>query len=453
MVRWVTELSELYREITPKKFYRRIFLDGELDRKNEFNKGKYVGIACEFTNQKKANGKELVKRYTITDELDTIDELLESENFIIISPISYVGKTRCTKNAVMMYAFAIEIDNLKMRGDIPVGFNDLIHHFSIELLPTPNYIVASGSGLHLYYIFEKPLMLYDNVKKSLMNYKRDITPVFWNQYVTTDYTKERIQYESVFQGFRMVGGVTKSGERTRVFEVSNHPVTIEYMNQFVMNDENKIECAYMSDLTLQQAKEKYPDWYEKRILQNKPRGIWTCKRDLYDWWKQRIYDAKVGHRYNCLFLLSIYAIKCGIEREELERDIYGYLEPYDEMSTDELNRFTLKDIADALQAFDDKGLVTYPINSITKKSGFDIPKNKRNGRKQSLHLRLARANRDILCEERGKKDWREGNGRPKGSGTEEHKVRDWQSSHPNGKKSECIRETGLSKPTVYKWWK
>lgn len=449
MVRWVTELSELYREITPKKFYRSIFLDGELDRKNEFNKGKYVGIACEFTNKKKANGKELVKRYTITDELDTIDELLESENFIVISPISYVGKTRCTKNAVMMYAFAIEIDNLKMRGDIPVGFNDLIHHFSIELLPTPNYIVASGSGLHLYYVFEKPLMLYDNVKKSLMNYKRDMTPVFWNQYVTMDYTKEKIQYESAFQGFRMVGGVTKSGERTRVFEVSNHPVTVEYMNQFVMDEENKIECAYMSDLTLQQAKEKYPDWYEKRILQNKPRGTWTCKRDLYDWWKRKIYDAKVGHRYNCLFLLSIYAIKCGIEREELERDIYEYLEPYDELSIDEFNRFTVKDIADALQAFDDKGLVTYPINSIAKKSGFDIPKNKRNGRKQKDHIKVMNTMKNLkkqLGEEVKE-------GRPRGSGTEEHKVRDWQSSHPNGKKSECIRETGLSKPTVYKWWK
>ena len=32
-------------------------------------------------------------------------------------------------------------------------------------------------------------------------------------------------------------------------------------------------------------------------------------------------------------------------------------------------------------------------------------------------------------------------------------VREWQESHPAGKKADCIRETGLSKPTVYKWWK
>ena len=33
-----------------------------------------------------------------------------------------------------------------------------------------------------------------------------------------------------------------------------------------------------------------------------------------------------------------------------------------------------------------------------------------------------------------------------------HKVQEWQELHPYGKKSECIKDTGLSKPTVYKWW-
>ena len=31
-------------------------------------------------------------------------------------------------------------------------------------------------------------------------------------------------------------------------------------------------------------------------------------------------------------------------------------------------------------------------------------------------------------------------------------VLEWQRSHPDGKKADCIRDTGLSKPTVYKWW-
>lgn len=44
-------------------------------------------------------------------------------------------------------------------------------------------------------------------------------------------------------------------------------------------------------------------------------------------------------------------------------------------------------------------------------------------------------------------------GRPKGSGEKSKIVEEWQRQHPDGKKADCIRETGLSKPTVYKWWK
>ena len=54
-----------------------------------------------------------------------------------------------------------------------------------------------------------------------------------------------------------------------------------------------------------------------------------------------------------------------------------------------------------------------------------------------------------MCEERGKSDWREGNGRPNA----EQIVLEWQEKHPEGKKADCIRDTGLSKPTVYRWWK
>ena len=32
-------------------------------------------------------------------------------------------------------------------------------------------------------------------------------------------------------------------------------------------------------------------------------------------------------------------------------------------------------------------------------------------------------------------------------------VEEWQESHPEGRKADCIRDTGLSKPTVYRWWK
>ena len=41
-----------------------------------------------------------------------------------------------------------------------------------------------------------------------------------------------------------------------------------------------------------------------------------------------------------------------------------------------------------------------------------------------------------------------GGGRPNAAMT----IKAWRIDHPDGKKADCIRETGVSKPTVYKWW-
>lgn len=449
MVKWVNELSAIYKEVSPKYFYRQIF-QHHLDKKGAFTKGKYVGIACEITKEKKGK-KTVVKRHTITDDLDTIDDLLKSENFIIISPISYIGKSRKTENATRMYAFAIEIDDLRVSDDgRPVGLNDLLHHFDIELLPTPNYIICSGNGVHLYYVFEQPLILFDNVKKSLDAFKKALTPYFWNQYVTKDYKIENIQFESPFQGFRMAGGVTKKGDRTRIFEISTHPIAIEELNRYAVKygkKECQIDIAYESELTLAEAKEAYPEWYERRIVNKQKKGTWECKRDLYDWWKRRITEgASVGHRYYCLLMLSIYAIKCGrnVSEEELIEDAYSFLDKFDEMSENEINRFTDEDVMDALQGYYDKDLVTYPINSIVYRSGIPIEKNKRNFRKQAIHIKYMNNQRAFKvemgeCTNGGRPDKRQ-------------IVQSWRLEHPGGRKIECERDTGLSRHTVLKWW-
>ena len=449
MVKWVNELSAIYKEVAPKYFYRQIF-QHHLDKKGAFTKGKYVGIACEITKEKKGK-KTVVKRHTITDDLDTIDDLLKSENFIIISPISYIGKSRKTENATRMYAFAIEIDDLRVSDDgRPVGLNDLLHHFDIELLPTPNYIICSGNGVHLYYVFEQPLILFDNVKKSLDAFKKALTPYFWNQYVKKDYKIENIQFESPFQGFRMAGGVTKKGDRTRIFEISTHPIAIEELNRYAVKygkKECQIDIAYESELTLAEAKEAYPEWYERRIVNKQKKGTWECKRDLYDWWKRRITEgASVGHRYYCLLMLSIYAIKCGrnVSEEELIEDAYSFLDKFDEMSENEINRFTDEDVMDALQGYYDKDLVTYPINSIVYRSGIPIEKNKRNFRKQAIHIKYMNNQRAFKvemgeCTNGGRPDKRQ-------------IVQSWRLEHPGGRKIECERDTGLSRHTVLKWW-
>lgn len=463
-VKWFEELNSLgLEEVLPLEFYRDVFPEGSLQKKASLDengnynyddvKGKYCGIAIEITN-KIRNGKPIIYRYSITDELDTIKELLKSENFVLLSPISYVGKTRATENTRLMYAFALEIDNLRVdKEGNPVGLKDLLHQMRENILPQANYIVTSGNGVHLYFLLDTPIRLFENVRQSLTRYKKFITRQFWNSYITFDSDDDKIQYESAFQGFRLVGGVTKNGERTHVFRLSSHPITIEYLNEFVYQEKNvpdpKIEICYESNLTLKEAAEKYPEWYQKRIIEKQKKGSWIVKEDLYKWWFNRIKkEIKVGHRYHALMLLSIYAIKCGISYEDLEKDCFSLLEPYDNLSESEENRFEASDVMSALQVFQDKDYVTFPINSIEKLSGLKIEKNKRNGRKQEQHLFLARRRKEDL-KLLGEKI---NEGRPKGSGEKKDIVCEWRIRNPYKKKIECYKSEKLSRTTIDKWW-
>ncbi len=60
----------------------------------------------------------------------------------------------------------------------------------------------------------------------------------------------------------------------------------------------------------------------------------------------------MGYRYHGVMTLAIYAKKCGIE-EELRQDVYSLLLPYDEMSIEEVNRFTRDDVEAALSMFNE----------------------------------------------------------------------------------------------------
>lgn len=447
-------LMSEFEEIEPYGFYRDIFPEGELDEEGAFTEGKYVAIACDITTQKKTDpetgrARPVIKRYSVCDELDSLDYLIQSKSArTFMAPVSYAGKSRMGDNARFMYALVIEIDNLRTKkhknGEIEqLGLKDLLFQIENKKHPRPTYIVSSGNGVHLYYVFDRPVPLYENVKKSIKAWKWEMTRRLWNKYVTDLWKEEDIQYESILQAFRVVGSLCKDKiNRARAYK-TGEKVSIEYLNSFTFED-NKIEEVYKNTYTLKEAKAKFPEWYERRVVQKEPRGRWVNKRDLYDWWIRKMHmGATVGHRYFCLQMLAIFAIKCNIPYEELEADAFSFLEEFDAMSTESTNPFREEDILSALNIYSYRDYVSYPRSSIEFLSGIEIPPNKRNGRKQMQHMEVMRAIQNIT-----NPNWREGNGRkPK-----KDVVQEWRKNNPNGKKAQCVRETGLTKPTVYKWW-
>lgn len=443
-------LSEQFVEISGFDFYKDLFPNCE-------NKGEYCMDYSKpnaiYLYHDRNKGKKR-RRIMLKDmwEHDYI-EFVECNEATLCSGLTYRGRANKLKNAQQMNALIIDLDG--------VGLNELRNLFSLfnapkdntYACPLPTYIVVSGTGLHLYYVFRQPIDLFPNIKIQLKALKYALTFKVW---LYKDTSKlEQVQYQSINQAFRMVGSINdKYNLPLKAFIVGDR-VDIDYLNSYV-NDKDRVDIERRfrpSKITREQAKEQYPEWYQRVIVEgNIRRKKWNIAGqkghngdELYLWWLRRAKEVRGGHRYFFLMCLVIYACKCDIPKKRLREDMQN---AFVELSMIEhTNPLTQDDIDSALEVYS-REYYNFTIADIEKLTDLRITRNKRNKRKQALHLKLARANRDILCVERGKKDWRDGNGRP----SKEQIVQEWQELHPRGKKSECIKDTGLSKPTVYKWW-
>lgn len=432
-------LAQYYDELTPLEFYRGIFPTGELaTHKERQRQGRYNAIAVELLPKEDTIGN--AKRYLLTDELDYLEEIEKKDNFIIISPISYAGRSREAKNARFIYAMAIDLDGIETEFNLAALFRQIEY----EWLPRPTYIVWSGTGCHLYWKFIEPIPCFKNITKQLSNLKQDITKKIWNKDITS--LSDKVQLQSLFQGFRAVGTMTKGKNRVRAFETGK-AIDIEYLNDFCMYEKSKVkDIVYKSKLSLADAKELYPEWYQKRIIEKKPKEKyhWTAKEDLYKWWLNRVKnEAIVGHRYYCLLCLAIYAKKSGVSREQLEADAFSLFDTMERLTIEEGNHFKREDILAALEAFNDN-FYTFPIDTITQLTQIPIEKNKRNGRKREQHIEYMNTMRDF------KK--RIGEPMELGRPSKESIVVEWRRQHPIGTITECAKETGMSRTTIYKYW-
>lgn len=427
-------LNQFYEEVPPLDFYREIFPIGSFERAGHQEDEKANGVLRDLSGERP-------KTYIVTDELQAIEKL-QGCPMAVMSCVSYCGNTNKAVNARWLYAMIIDIDYLTKMTYIRALLNEI----EGEIIPKPTFLVNSGNGVHLYYVFEKPVPMYRQLQVSVRELKYQLIDRVWNRYTSAKGEREDKQRQGIMQGFRIVGSQSKLGAAcpVRAFRTGGK-VTMEYLNGFVEKEYRVESFAYKSELSLAAAKKKYPEWYDRRIVRGEKRGSWTVKRDLYDWWLRKISDsATVGHRYYCMMCLAIYAKKCGISYEELEKDAYSLLEPFNAMGDRNTNPFTKIDIEDALGLYREP-YETYPRQEVERVSGISIPPNKRNGRKQELHLERARA---VQAIDYPNGEWRNKDGRPSAAQT----VREWRKEHPEGKKADCRRDTKLDPKTIRKWW-
>ena len=195
--------------------------------------------------------------------------------------------------------------------------------------------------------------------------------------------------------------------------------------------------------TIDEAKEKFPEWYQRVVVEGNRRAkSWDIKRDLYDWWLRQSYKVKGGHRYYFLMCMAIYAVKCNIPKKEVREDMYKIFEELKEI--EHSNPLEEDDIKSALETYD-RQYYNFTIDDIVKLTDIPIEKNKRNYRKQKEHIKIMNFVRDNISY--ADTNWRNKEGRP----SKENLVKEYIAENPDHTPTEIAKNLKISRTTVYKY--
>lgn len=477
--------------ICPYDFWRTIFPAGFLQKSGEEipwdepGGGYPNGITLQITNRKRhvktktGLDREVpyIERYTLTDDLDGIEERirdsLEKNEAVFCSPVSFFGKNRNAKNARFLHAFAVDLDGVDVEklGNLLKQIENS-HNTSLPgwtSIPQPTFLVNSGTGFHLYYVLERPVPLMPKMVPFLQELKAKITDYIWRDTVST---LEDVQHQGIYQAFRMPGTTTKLNGSTEQSKIKDKYEVVAFVHNgddgkpFLWTIDGLVDAVgarhskqQMDELLelvenggktpIERAKKLWPEWYQKRIVDGEGPGRWVNSPALYEWWIGQIRaHATDHHRYWCLNVLAAYAQKCGVPYERLEEDALSLVPFLETLTEREDNHFTEEHALAAIDAYFDPIIHKLTRKRIERRTAIDLPKNKRNGRKQAVHLAGARAVQEVNDKFNGT-NWRDGNGRkPKAD-----LVRDYALAHPDANHSEIARALGVSRPTVIKWLK
>ena len=361
----------------------------------------------------------------------TVDEALdysENRNDILLGGCTYFKGFVSKATAKDIYAFIIDMDNVWAGVLKTALMNDW--NTEKEELPMPTYIVNSGTGLHLYYLLKDPIPHY---KCNAENIDQLYRALAIQQTTKRIYLQKQVQWFG--QDFRMAGSLNKYDWHNEVFKVGEKWDIDDLGKAVGLKDIHFVH--YGEQKQYQKAAKKAP----KRT---KGSG-WLCNRGFYDYTLERCREeTKEGSRYMSFCALAVIAWKCNVPIDEVERDLIGLIPKYNEGATRQIKE---KEVQHALKMYNEKAMLTQR-ERLQDWIGWEYKPIKRNGRNRELHLKIARATRDILHPE----GWQNRDGRPKGNSKQRECILNYRKGHPDAKPMDCVADTGISRNTVYRWW-
>lgn len=462
-------LAGCFDEVNPFTFYETVFSDKDI----------YTDtcIVSYGSNEK----MPLVKSNPIekTTKVLTIEEMITSSveyGNVYVAPASFFRNCNITKCLKSLYAIVVDFDGDK-RGVSVDLLKWLLERIFVneDDLPSPTFVTNSGKGLHLFWVFDKPVPMFNENKRTMSELYKAIHQKL------ADYNAKP-QKHHFAQAYRVVGSRTKLNKTTTAFRTGEVLPAETLLKDFGIEknliwsegekkekmepSESMLKLAENIEKTLGVVCENKDDWdyVHTYISENKKAFSETFKLNQSErfrknegtgwgspiWYatmKDRIIkDTPEGNRYTSLMALTVIGYKCNIPFETVKKDIDDIIIKWQMRPKSFEVRFH-EEYRDRIDNMYSEKFKKVRKVQLEEWLGFKMTSSsKRNGRKRAEHIKLMNFVRDELNQN---KTWnKEGNGRkPK-----KDIVQQWREEHPDGRKADCIRDTGLTKPTVYKWW-
>ena len=228
-----------------------------------------------------------------------------------------------------------------------------------------------------------------------------------------------------------------------------------YFYSGTIEDIRKRHNKVFTSLTLDEMKEKWPDWFQDRIIDKKPRKYIKFNPALYNWWlkickgEDENKQVKVGHRYYCALALVSFATKCEIPKDKLIEDLNSLIPIFNSLSGSENNPFLESDIEEALKIYGTDKAYKFKRDYIALQCGIDIQKRKRNGRTRKEHIKMVNAERKRK-KELGLPDERK---KPERKSPSKDKIKNYLQNNPQIKPlKEISKEINVPLSTLKKYY-
>lgn len=447
-------LENRYEEISGDELYMEIFSNNERSGE-EAIPGNYKpnGIFLYWDEDTQRQRRRIMLSDTWQNDYINYVEMNERA---LCAGLAFRGKTNRNTDAAKLNALIVDLDD--------VGSDELLTFLAraeqssdiIRSIPTPTYIASSGTGLHIYYLLNEPIDMLPGIIPQLKALKHDLTWRIWDPGCTSK--KKKIEYQPVNHTFRMVGSVNEKYNTVVRGYRTGKPVSISYLNNYVKHPVDLSQKAKRGNTALEIAAQKWPEWYQRRIVEGKSCDKWRiCDQkghkgdELYQWWLRQLEQIQGGHRYYFMMCAVVYASKCDVPYETVKADLeklFPVLAQIKHVKDGVANELHPRDLKNALKIYK-RDFYNLKLEDIENLCGVTIKRNKRNGRPQKIHLGRIRALQNFDDPEG---NWRNKDGRPVGSGTKKEQIKQWRAAHPDGRKIDCERDLGVSRPTIIKWW-